>query len=176
MSATQAKPEVAYHTLDTPIGPLLLAATAVGLVRVAFECEDFDTVRAELGERLHTHVVLDPERLAGAVTEIGHYFTGTLREFTGPLDQALSSGFRAEVHRYLPQIPYGQTQSYREIAQALGNPGAVRAVGSACATNPLPIIVPCHRVVRSDGSLGGYRGGLEIKRTLLALEQDFSVG
>lgn len=163
--------EIAYRTVDTPIGPLLLAATPTGLVRVAFECEDFDEVVADLAAKLSPRILEAPAPLAGVAAELADYFAGTRKVFEVPLDFSLSAGFRETVQRYLPQIAYGRTQSYREVAEVIGNPGAVRAVGSACATNPLPIVVPCHRVLRSDGSLGGYRGGLPIKRTLLALEQ-----
>lgn len=163
--------EIAYRTMDTPIGPLLLAATPAGLVRVAFECEEFDAVLADLAARLSSRILLAPARLDAVAAELAGYFAGERREFAVPLDFALSSGFRARVQRYLPQISYGQTRTYREVAETVGNPGAVRAVGSACATNPLPVIVPCHRVLRSDGSLGGYRGGLSAKQVLLDLER-----
>lgn len=95
---------------------------------------------------------------------------GTRRGFEVPVDYALSSGFRRTVQQYLPLIEYGHTRSYKEVAASVGNPNAVRAVGTACATNPLPVVIPCHRVLRSDGSLGGYLGGLEAKSTLLELE------
>ena len=98
------------------------------------------------------------------------YFAGRRRVFDVPLDYTLSSGFRQVVQRYLPHIGYGHTQSYKEVAECVGNPKAVRAVGTACATNPLPVVVPCHRVLRTDGSLGGYIGGLDVKHALLTLE------
>jgi methylated-DNA-[protein]-cysteine S-methyltransferase len=99
------------------------------------------------------------------------YFAGRRRSFDLPLDHALSSGFRAQVQRLLPGIGYGRTRTYKEVAELAGNPRAVRAVGTACATNPLPLVVPCHRVLRSDGGLGGYLGGTEAKEALLALER-----
>jgi len=102
--------------------------------------------------------------------EIEEYFAGRRSQFDVALDFRLSQGFRRNVLGRLCEIGYGQTASYAAVAAAAGNPKAVRAVGSACATNPLPIVVPCHRVVRSDGSIGQYAGGLEAKRTLLALE------
>ena len=163
--------EVAYRTLDTPLGPLLLAATAQGLVRVAFEREDFDAVLAALASRVSPRVLEAPRRLDEAAVELEEYFTGTRRRFDLPLDRALSTGFREKVQRVLPRIDYGSTRSYKEIAELVGSPRAVRAVGTACATNPLPIVVPCHRVLRTDGALGGYIGGLDAKTALLTLER-----
>lgn len=163
--------EVAYRTLDTPLGPLLLAATAQGLVRVAFEREDFDAVLAALASRVSPRVLEAPRRLDEAAVELEEYFTGTRRRFDLPLDRALSTGFREKVQRVLPRIDYGSTRSYKEIAELVGSPRAVRAVGTACATNQLPIVVPCHRVLRTDGALGGYVGGLDAKTALLTLER-----
>ena len=163
--------EVAYRTLDTPLGPLLLAATAQGLVRVAFEREGFDAVLAALATRVSPRVLEAPRRLDEAAAELEEYFTGARRRFDLPLDRALSTGFREKVQRVLPRIDYGSTRSYKEIAELVGSPRAVRAVGTACATNPLPIVVPCHRVLRTDGALGGYVGGLDAKTALLTLER-----
>ena len=163
--------EIAYRTLDTPVGPLLLAATAQGLVRVAFEREGFDAVLAALASRVSPRMLEAPGRLEEAAAELEEYFTGTRRRFDLPLDRALSTGFREKVQRVLPRIDYGSTRSYKEIAELVGSPRAVRAVGTACATNPLPIVVPCHRVLRTDGALGGYIGGLDAKTALLSLER-----
>lgn len=162
--------DVAYRTVDSPIGPLLVAATQKGLVRVAFGLEDFDAVLTALAERVSPRVLESRPRLDAVATELDEYFSGRRREFDLPLDFAMSSGFRQEVQRYLPHISYGQTRSYKQVAESIGNPKAVRAVGTACATNPLPVVVPCHRVLRSDGELGGYLGGLEAKSDLLELE------
>lgn len=163
--------DIAYRVLDTPVGPLLLAATPKGLVRVAYETEGFDAVLAALATRLSPRVLEAPTRLDAVATELEEYFAGRRHEFDVPLDYALSSGFRQIVQRYLPRIGYGHTRTYKEVAELVGNPRAVRAVGTACATNPLPVVVPCHRVLRSDGSLGGYLGGLDAKATLLSLEK-----
>lgn len=162
--------DVAYRTVDSPIGPLLVAATQKGLVRVAFGLEDFDAVLTALAERVSPRVLESRPRLDAVATELDEYFSGRRQEFDLPLDFAMSSGFRQEVQRYLPHIGYGQTRSYKQVAESIGNPKAVRAVGTACATNPLPVVVPCHRVLRSDGGLGGYLGGLEAKSALLELE------
>lgn len=162
--------DAAYVTIDSPVGTLLLAATERGLVRVAFELEDLDRVLASLADRIGARILRSPARLDVAAREVDEYFTGDRTEFDLPLDFSLSGGFRQVVQEYLPHIGYGTTRSYQEVARLVGRPTAVRAVGSACATNPLPVIVPCHRVLRSDGTLGGYLGGLEAKSTLLALE------
>lgn len=163
--------DVAYTTIDTPVGSLLLAATGMGLVRVAYEREGHDRVLDDLAARLSPRVLRAPRRLDAAAREIDEYFAGVRTGFDLPLDLSLSSGFRQLVQRYLPHIEYGHTQSYREVAAIVGNPRAVRAVGTACATNPLPVVVPCHRVLRTDGTLGGYIGGLDAKAALLTLER-----
>lgn len=161
---------VGYTVIDSPIGRLLLAATELGLVRVAFESEGIDAVLAELAAQITPQVVEAPEQLQPFAAQIDEYFAGQRRDFDLPLDWRLATGFRGQVQRHLMTIPFGSTQSYSEIAAALGRPNAVRAVGSGCAQNPIPLIVPCHRVLRADGSLGGYRGGLEAKELLLELE------
>ncbi|QCU78088.1 methylated-DNA--[protein]-cysteine S-methyltransferase [Citricoccus sp. SGAir0253] len=162
---------VAYREVDSPVGRLLLAATERGLVRVAFEREGFEAVLAALAQRITPRVLEAPDRLDAAARELEEYFAGRRRAFTLPLDLALSTGFRRSVQQRLPEIGYGRTMSYRRLAELLDRPTAVRAVGTACATNPLPLVVPCHRVVRSDGGLGGYLGGVEAKGLLLELEQ-----
>ena len=162
--------DVAYTTVDSPVGPLLLAATPRGLVRVAYDVEDHDRVLDALARRLSPRVLRAPGRLATAARELDEYFGGRRREFGLPLDMSLSKGFRQLVQRHLPEIGYGQTRTYGQVAALVGNPRAVRAVGTACATNPLPVVVPCHRVLKADGTPGGYVGGQEAKVTLLTLE------
>jgi methylated-DNA-[protein]-cysteine S-methyltransferase len=162
--------DIAYRTLDTPVGTLLLAATPRGLVRVAYDREDHDRVLETLAQRLSPRILRAPGRLDVVATELDEYFDGRRTSFDVSLDRVLSSGFRLGVLEHLPRISYGHTESYAGVARAAGNEKAVRAVGSACATNPLPVVVPCHRVLRSDGSLGGYIGGLDAKRALLDLE------
>jgi methylated-DNA-[protein]-cysteine S-methyltransferase len=127
-------------------------------------------VLATLATKLSPRILRAPDRLDEAMRQFDEYFAGRRTVFDLPLNYALSSGFRQVVQRHLSEIPYGHTQSYRDVARIVGNPGAVRAVGTACATNPLPIVVPCHRVLRADGTLGGYAGGLDAKATLLSLE------
>jgi methylated-DNA-[protein]-cysteine S-methyltransferase len=162
--------DVAFRTIDSPVGPLLLAATPLGLVRVAYQREGHDAVLQALASKISPRILAAPRRLDEAARQVEEYFAGRRTSFDIALDLRLSAGFRRTVLGHLAAISYGHTESYAEVAAATGHPGAVRAVGSACATNPLPVVVPCHRVVRSDGSLGGYLGGLEVKRTLLELE------
>ena len=162
--------DVAYTTIDSPVGTLLLAATPKGLVRVAYDIEDHDRVLATLAQRLSPRVLRAPKRLDAAARELDEYFSRQRRVFDLPLDLSLSRGFRQLVQRHLPEIGYGQTRTYGQVAELVGNPKAVRAVGTACATNPLPVVVPCHRVVAADGGLGGYAWGLDVKEALLDRE------
>ncbi len=162
--------DVSYAIHSSPVGPLLLATTPVGLLRVAFEREDHDAVLIRIADQVSPRILQDPSRLAEAARQLDEYFAGRRREFTLSLDRSLSSGFRRQVQDHLPAIPYGQTETYAEVATLLGRPRASRAVGSGCATNPLPVVLPCHRVLRSDGTLGGYAGGLSVKAMLLGLE------
>jgi methylated-DNA-[protein]-cysteine S-methyltransferase len=162
--------DVAYRTIDTPVGPLLLAGTAKGLVRVAYVHEDHSRVLEQLAQSVSPRVLRAPSRLDVAAREMEEYFAGRRSLFDLPLDFRLSHGFRRTVLSHLTQIGYGRTASYAAVAAAVGNPKAVRAVGTACATNPLPVVVPCHRVVRSDGTVGQYAGGTDAKKALLALE------
>ena len=163
--------DVAYRTLDTPVGSLLLAATERGLVRVAYASEGHDAVLQALADRISPRILRAPARLDSAAAELEEYFAGRRRRFGLPLDWQLSAGFRRTVLQHLSRdVGYGHTASYAALARLAGSPRAVRAVGTACATNPLPVVVPCHRVVRSDGRIGGYLGGPEAKRLLLTLE------
>lgn len=162
--------DVAYRVVDSPVGPLLLAGTDAGLVRVAFAREGHDAVLQQLSASLSPRVLRAPARLDEAARELDEYFAGRRRSFDLPLDLRLAGGFRREVLAHLPEIGYGHTASYAAVAALTSSPRAVRAVGTACARNPLPLVVPCHRVVRSDGSQGAYLGGTEAKAWLLALE------
>lgn len=163
----------------SPIGTLLFAATSRGLVRIAFESDDLEAMKALTEAQLRKsrpltaqEKPLDPrDVLSDAKTEVLGFLEGDRRTFSFPLDRSLSQGFRRAVHEAIEQIGFGERQSYKWIAERAGNLKAVRAVGTACGMNPLPIVVPCHRVVKSDGSLGGYSGGIEKKRFLLALEE-----
>jgi len=162
--------EVAVAHTDSPIGTLTLAATPEGLVRVGFPRET-DTIMEELAEDVSPRVVELPRRLDLARRELDEYFEGHRTVFDLPVDLRLAHGFRRRVLELLyAEVTFGETTSYGELAALAGSPRAHRAVGSAMATNPVPIVVPCHRVLRSGGALGGYGGGLDVKRYLLALE------
>lgn len=169
-AAAEGLLDVAYAHEDSPFGRLLLAGTPRGIVRVGLPNQDAGELLADLAARISPRVLEAPGRLDGARRELDLYFAGRLTEFGLPLDWALTAGFRGRVQRAIAEIPYGETRSYTEMAGRAGNPRAVRAAGSACGTNPLPIVVPCHRVLRSGGALGGYGGGLPMKQALLELE------
>jgi methylated-DNA-[protein]-cysteine S-methyltransferase len=157
--------DVGWVVEDTPIGPLTLAATPDGVVRIGFGHEDL--VLDELASEVSPRVVRLPARLDEVRRELEEYFAGRRRSF----DRRLSRGYRRIVLEALSrEVPYGQTVSYKELAERTGNPKASRAVGSAMATNPIPIVVPCHRVLRTGGALGGYGGGLDTKVWLLRHE------
>ncbi|QCQ92866.1 methylated-DNA--[protein]-cysteine S-methyltransferase [Rhodococcus sp. SGAir0479] len=162
--------DLGYRSVDTPVGRLLLVASEVGLVRVAYPREDHDAVLAMLARQVSPRILEAPTRLDAAARQLDEYFVHRRTRFDVPLDLRLASGFRRTVLTRLPDIAYGSTASYAQVAEAAGSPRAVRAVGTACATNPLPLFVPCHRVVRSDGGMGQYAGGVDTKRALLTLE------
>ena len=162
--------DLAYRRFDSPLGPLLLVASERGLIKVAFASQDHDLVLDQLATSISPRVLEAPRRLDPAARELDEYFAGTRHVFDLPLDLTTTGEFRRAVQLLLPTIGYGRTVSYAELAALAGRPAAVRAVGTACATNPLPVVVPCHRVLRGDGSLGGYLGGLDAKRALLELE------
>ncbi|MDQ2651398.1 MAG: methylated-DNA--[protein]-cysteine S-methyltransferase [Actinomycetota bacterium] len=169
-AAEEGLVDVGWAVADSPIGPLTLAATDAGLVRVGFGHED--QVLDHLARTVSPRVARLPARLDAVRRELDEYFAGHREVFEVPIDWRLSRGFRRTVlERLYAEVPFGRTVSYLELAGVAGNPRASRAVGTAMATNPIPIIVPCHRVLRSGGALGGYGGGLDAKRHLLALEQ-----
>ncbi|HIZ98231.1 MAG TPA: methylated-DNA--[protein]-cysteine S-methyltransferase [Candidatus Janibacter merdipullorum] len=170
-AASRGLLDVAYRELDSPLGRLLVAATEVGVVRLAFAGEGHDEVLSDLAARVSPRVLQAPRRLDGVAVALDDYLAGRSRGVDVPVDLRLLAGFRREVVESLPGIGYGSTATYTEVAERTGRPRAVRAVGSACANNPVPLLLPCHRVVRSDGSEGGYRGGPEAKRALLDLER-----
>ncbi|MEK6278367.1 MAG: methylated-DNA--[protein]-cysteine S-methyltransferase [Actinomycetota bacterium] len=162
--------DVAYTEVDSPFGRMVLATTQRGLVRVGLPNQQLDEVLGGLARDVSPRVLDAPDRLDEARRELDLYFEGRLRDFDLPLDWQLTRGFRRKVLRATARIPYGHTRSYTEMAKRAGSPRAVRAAGSALGSNPLPIVVPCHRVLRLGGDLGGYGGGLELKQALLELE------
>lgn len=163
--------DVAHRTVDSPYGPLLVAATPAGVVRIAFAAQGHDAVLDRLAAQISPRVLAAPGHLHDAARQLDEYFAGRRRVFDLPVDLRLAHGFRRRVLDNLRSVPYGSTATYAALAAAAGNPRAVRAVGSACATNPIPIVVPCHRVVRTDGTIGQYLGGTPMKRALLAMEE-----
>ncbi len=162
--------DVAYRLLDSPVGPLLVAVTPAGVCRVAFEVEGHDAVVDELARRIGSRVLHAPGRLDPLARALERYFDGTAQAFDTPVDLRLAGGFRRRVLERLALVRYGERIGYGRLAAAVGSPGAARAVGTACATNPIPLVVPCHRVVRGDGTYGAYRGGPAAKRFLLEFE------
>jgi methylated-DNA-[protein]-cysteine S-methyltransferase len=170
-AATAGLLDVAYATLDSPLGTLLLARTDRGLVRLAYvDFEGEDEVVAELASRISPRVLVAPRRLDEVRRELDQYFTGSRHEFEVPIDWRLTHGFGRRVLRATARIPYGGVSSYKQVAAAAGSPRGFRAAGNALGANPIPIVVPCHRVLHSGGGLGGYTGGVERKQLLLAVE------
>ncbi|MFF2326056.1 MULTISPECIES: methylated-DNA--[protein]-cysteine S-methyltransferase [unclassified Streptomyces] len=166
---------VEWAVVESDIGPLLLAATDAGLAQVAFHArpEVREKAVGQLRSRLGVMPVENPRstRLAEPIRQLAAYFAGASREFSLDLDWSLTSGFNRQVLRELAAgVPYGAVVGYGDLAGRVGQPWAAQAVGAAMGSNPLPVVVPCHRVVESDGGLGGFGGGLETKRKLLALE------
>jgi methylated-DNA-[protein]-cysteine S-methyltransferase len=160
--------DVAYATIDSPLGPLVVAATPRGLVRVAYT--ESPAVLEELARKISPRVLEAPARLDPVRRELDEYFEGRRVEFDLPLDWALTRGFTSRVLQATAGIAFGSTSTYAQVASQAGSPRAVRAAGNALGANPLPVVVPCHRVLRTGGAIGGYTGGLERKEYLLRLE------
>jgi len=173
--AAEGLADVSYASADSPFGPLLVATTRRGLVRVAFPEEDVDSVLESLARGLSPRIVEAPAPLDTVRRELDEYFQGRRRDFALELDWALVGRFGRRVLRVTSQIPYGGVQSYGEVAADAGSPRGSRAAGNALGSNPIPIVIPCHRVLRSGGALGGYGGGVERKRWLLELEGAIAV-
>ncbi len=165
--------DVAYATLDSPVGRLLVARTPAGLARIAYldAGDDEDIVLSELATRISPRVLAAPRQLDEPRRELDQYFHGRRQSFDVSLDLRLMTDFARRILEATAAIPYGSVSTYRDVATRAGSPRGSRAAGNALGSNPLPIILPCHRVLHSDGGLGGYTGGLERKRTLLAIEQ-----
>jgi methylated-DNA-[protein]-cysteine S-methyltransferase len=163
--------DIAYTLVDSPVGPLLVACTSDGVVRVAFEREGHDAVLDSLSTTISPRILRSTRRTDAVARQLDEYFTHSRRSFDTAVDLRLVTGFRRTVVSQLRDIPYGETATYAGLAAAAGKPAAVRAAASACSHNPIPLVVPCHRVLRTDGSLGGYLGGTEAKVALLELER-----
>ena len=170
-AANEGLLDVAYTTLDSPVGPVLVAATQRGLIRISF-CSHYDpdAVLVELCERVSPRVIEAPSYFDAVRRELDEYFEGRRTRFGLPLDWSLTGGFGRRVLKHTARIPYGKVSTYKEMAHAAGSPRAARAAGNALGSNPIPIVVPCHRVLHSGGGLGGYGGGLDNKLLLLKLE------
>ena len=163
--------DVAYATLDSPLGRLLLATTPRGLVRLAYvDYADEDAVLEHLAATVSPRIMAAPRRLDEPRRELDEYFAGARHRFEIPLDWRLSRGFTRRVLEATANIPYGATATYKQMAAQAGSPRASRAAGNALGSNPIPIVVPCHRILHSGGGLGGYTGGVEKKRLLLGVE------
>ncbi len=172
-AADEGAAEIAYALIDAPVGRIVAAATARGLLRLAYEIDNggVDAVLDQIALRLSPRIVEAPARLDVVRRELDEYFEGRRRMFAVPLDWRLArGGFTRRVLEATNRIPFGATSTYRDVAVAAGSPKAFRAAGGALGSNPIPIVVPCHRVLTSGGGLGGYTGGLDRKRLLLAIE------
>jgi methylated-DNA-[protein]-cysteine S-methyltransferase len=170
-AAAEGLLDVAYATVDSPLGPLVVAATPRGLVRLAYTgSRGQDEVLEDLAGRLSPRILEAPERLDEARRELDEYFDGRRSGFDLPIDWSLTHGFTGKVLRQTARIGFGKTSTYAEVASRAGSPRAVRAAGNALGANPIPVVVPCHRVLRTGGALGGYTGGVERKEFLLRLE------
>ena len=162
--------DLAYAEIDSPLGPLLAVSTPAGLVHLGYPNRPRDAQLEQLAERISPRIVEAPGRLDEVRRELDEYFAGRRHDFGLALDWQLTAGFVRAVLERTAAIPFGETRTYGEVAAAAGSPRAFRAAGRALGANPIPIVVPCHRVLRSGGALGGYGGGLDVKRELLTLE------
>lgn len=162
--------DVAYGTLDSPLGRLTVMVTPRGLVRLSYPGEEVEVQLGELAARVSPRILAAPERTDEVRRQLDDYFAGRRREFEVPIDWRLVRGFAGAVLRATSRIPFGAVSTYREVAAEAGSPNAYRAAGNALGSNPVPIVVPCHRVLHAGGGLGGYTGGLDRKRYLLELE------
>jgi len=167
-----AEADVVYAELDSPLGPLVAAATPRGLARLAYRDVNggLDAVLEALAARLSPRIVAAPARLDQVRRQLDDFFSGRRQAFDLRVDLSVCAPFGRQVLEQAARIPFGATSTYRDVATALGRPGASRATGNALGANPVPIVVPCHRVLRTGGGLGGYTGGLAVKERLLALE------
>ncbi|TMD03784.1 MAG: methylated-DNA--[protein]-cysteine S-methyltransferase [Chloroflexi bacterium] len=162
--------DVAYAMVDSPFGPLLVAASTRGLLRLAYPDEPVEALMAQLAEEVSPRILEAPGRLDPLRRQLDEYFAGSRRRFEFPIDWRLVHGFGRDVLRVTAHIPYGKVSTYGDVAVRTGRPKASRAVGNALGANPMPIVIPCHRVVRTGGGLGGYTGGVQRKERLLQLE------
>jgi methylated-DNA-[protein]-cysteine S-methyltransferase len=170
-AAAEGLLDVAYAQVDSPLGPLTIAATKRGLVRVAYPERTVDQVLERIAVEVSPRILEAPARLDGLRRELDEYFEGERHKFDASIDWSLTKGFFRSVLQATKRIGYGKVRTYSQVAASAGNPKAVRATGNGLGSNPMPIVVPCHRVVRTGGAMGGYTGGLERKEFLLGLER-----
>lgn len=163
--------DVTYAQVDSPLGPLTAVTTPAGLVTLAYPDRPLDDVLAKIASEISPRILEAPGRLDPLRRELDQYFNGRRQKFDHPIDWSLTRGFFRDVLKATAGIRYGKVSTYAEVAAKAGNPKAVRAAGNGLGSNPIPVVVPCHRVVRSGGGLGGYTGGLERKEFLLDLER-----
>ncbi|HEY7961754.1 MAG TPA: methylated-DNA--[protein]-cysteine S-methyltransferase [Solirubrobacteraceae bacterium] len=169
-AASEGLADIGYASVDSPFGTFTAASTSEGLVRLAFPEEPLEEVLERLAAKLSPRIVEAPARFEQVRRELDEYFAGARRDFDVALDRVLMSAFAQKVLAATAAIPYGSVSTYTEMAAAAGSPRGSRAAGNALGSNPIPVIVPCHRVLRTGGNLGGYGGGLNRKRWLLELE------
>ena len=169
-AASEGLLDIAYASLELPVGRVLVASSPRGLLRVSFPNQSADEVLAEMAASVSPRILEAPERLDSVRRELDEYFSGKRTDFDLALDWRLTKGFRRRVLRATARIPYGETVTYADVARSAGSPRGYRAAGSALGANPIPLVVPCHRVLRAGGALGGYGGGLDVKERLLSLE------
>ena len=163
--------DVAYTRAESPVGELLLATSARGLLTIAYiDTRKADTVLERIAKQVSPRMLEAPARLDETRRQLEDYFEGRRREFALPIDWSLVGDFGRRVLGRTAAIPFGEVSTYGEVARAIGSPGAARATGNALGANPMPIVVPCHRVLAAGGGLGGYTGGTERKETLLRIE------
>jgi methylated-DNA-[protein]-cysteine S-methyltransferase len=169
-AAAEGLIDVAYTTIDSPIGPLMLASTERGLVRLWFGNEPLERFVGDLATRISPRVLEAPAKLDDVRRQLDEYFEGRRKDFDLALDWSLSHGFGQRVLQATNRIPYGKVSTYGAVADEAGNRAASRAAGRALGTNPIAVVVPCHRVIGASGSMTGYGGGIENKKYLLRLE------
>lgn len=169
-AAAEGLLDVAHDTYDSPLGPLTVVVTRRGLLRLSYSGEPIEAQLDDLADRISPRILASPERTDGVRRQLDEYFSGARHRFDVPIDWRLVRGFAGAVLRATANIPFGGVSTYREVATEAGSPNAYRAAGNALGSNPIPIVVPCHRVLHAGGGLGGYTGGLDRKRYLLTLE------
>jgi methylated-DNA-[protein]-cysteine S-methyltransferase len=175
-AAREALLDVAYGTAESPLGPLTVFVTPAGLLQISYQDEPLEATLQHTADRVSPRIIEAPERIDAVRRELDEYFAGRRTTFDVSLDWRLVRGFAVDVLRATARVPFGAVTTYRDVAADAGSPHAYRAAGNALGSNPIPIVVPCHRVLHSGGGLGGYTGGVARKAFLLELEGAWSAG